>query len=40
VSEADSGMRSFKTAWFAKAARKAGIADRELCAAIREVVNG
>lgn len=33
-------MRTFKTAWFAKAARKAGIADRALCAAIREVANG
>ncbi len=32
--------RVFKTAWFAKAARKAGIADRELCAAIREAMRG
>ncbi|MET3485619.1 type II toxin-antitoxin system RelE/ParE family toxin [Methylobacterium sp. 1973] len=33
-------MRTFKPAWFAKAARKAGIADRELCAAIRDVAKG
>lgn len=33
-------MRSFKTAWFSKAARKARIADDELCAAIREVMLG
>lgn len=32
--------RTFKTAWFAKAARKARIADDELCAAIEEVRNG
>jgi len=30
-------MRAFKTAWFAKAARKALINDEELCAAIAEV---
>jgi hypothetical protein len=35
-----SSSRVFKTAWFAKVARKAGIADRELCAAIREVMRG
>ena len=29
--------RTFKTAWFAKAARKARIADAELCAAIKQV---
>lgn len=29
--------RTFKTAWFAKAARKARIADEELCEAIRQV---
>lgn len=33
-------MRTFKPAWFAKAARKARIADRELCAAIRDVAKG
>ncbi len=33
-------MRTFKPAWFAEAARKAGIADRELCAAIRDVAKG
>lgn len=32
--------RVFKTAWFAKSARKAGIADKELCKAIREVQDG
>lgn len=32
--------RVFKTAWFAKAARKAHIDDVELCAAIREVMQG
>ncbi len=30
-------MRAFKTAWFAKAARKALINDEELCEAIGEV---
>lgn len=29
--------RTFKTAWFTKAARKARIADEELCDAIRQV---
>jgi hypothetical protein len=32
--------RIFKTAWFTKAARKAHIADDELCAAIRQVMLG
>ena len=32
--------RSFKTAWFAKAAKKARIGDAELCTAIREVLRG
>ena len=32
--------RFFKTAWFSKAARKAHIADSELCAAIRQVMLG
>jgi hypothetical protein len=32
--------RVFKTAWFAKAARKALIADGELCLAIRQVMEG
>jgi hypothetical protein len=30
-------VRTFKTAWFAKAARKAHITDEELCAAISQV---
>ncbi len=33
-------MRVFKTAWFAKAARKAFISDEELCSAIKQVVDG
>jgi hypothetical protein len=32
--------RIFKTAWFAKAARKTHIPDSELCAAIRQVMLG
>jgi hypothetical protein len=32
--------RTFKTAWFAKAARKARIKDTELCEAIQEVRKG
>ena len=32
--------RVFKTAWFSKAARKARIADGELCSAIRQVMLG
>ena len=40
---ADSGelsFRSFKTAWFTKAARKAHITDEELCSAISQIVRG
>lgn len=33
-------MRSFKTAWFNKVAKKAKIDDQELCAAIRQVMLG
>ena len=33
-------VRTFKTSWFAKAARKAHIGDEELCAAILQVVQG
>ncbi len=32
--------RIFKTAWFGKAARKAGIEDNELCRAIQQVMKG
>lgn len=32
--------RVFKTAWFAKAARKSHISDQDLCAAIRQVIQG
>jgi hypothetical protein len=35
-----SAMRTFKTAWFSKAARKANIANTELCEAIRQVMQG
>lgn len=37
---ADAPTRVFKTAWFAKAARKAKIRDGELCKAIAEVIKG
>lgn len=33
-------QRFFKTAWFAKAAKKARIADSELCLAITQVILG
>ena len=33
-------VRVFKTGWFSKAARKAGIKDDELCDAIAEVMKG
>ena len=32
--------RTFKTAWFAKVARKARISDRDLCKAIQQVALG
>lgn len=32
--------RAFKTAWFAKAARKALISDDELCRAVKEAMKG
>jgi hypothetical protein len=32
--------RCFKTAWFAKAAKKAHIKDDELCKAIEQVIKG
>ena len=35
--ETDEPVRAFKTAWFARAARKALINDQELCGAIAEV---
>ena len=40
MSNADEPVRTFKTLWFAKAARKARIKDDELCEAIREVMSG
>ncbi|MEW5903966.1 MAG: type II toxin-antitoxin system RelE/ParE family toxin [Pseudomonadota bacterium] len=33
-------VRAFKTAWFAKEARKTKIADSDLCRAIRQVMQG
>lgn len=37
---AEKTMRTFKTAWFAKAARKVHIADEELCSAILQIALG
>jgi hypothetical protein len=38
--QAEISERVFKTAWFSKAAKKAHIADVELCLAIRRVMLG
>lgn len=40
MTDAEDPARAFKTAWFAKAARKALIDDDELCEAIAEVRKG
>jgi hypothetical protein len=40
VIDAEQSVRTFKTAWFARAARKARITDEELCQAIRDVSIG
>lgn len=40
MNDAVKTARTFKTAWFAKAARKALIKDDELCEAIQEVMKG
>jgi hypothetical protein len=40
MNDAEETARAFKTAWFAKAARKARITDDELCEAIRAVQKG
>jgi hypothetical protein len=40
VGKANASPRSFKTAWFARKARAAGIADAELCEAIAELNKG
>ena len=40
MTDAEETARAFKTAWFAKAARKALIDDDELCEAIAEVRRG
>lgn len=38
--DVEESMRTFKTAWFSKAARKARVKDGELCKAIQEVMGG
>ncbi|MBX3507919.1 MAG: type II toxin-antitoxin system RelE/ParE family toxin [Parvibaculum sp.] len=40
MAKAGKSWRAFKTAWFAKAARKCRISDHELCEAMREVMSG
>jgi hypothetical protein len=40
ASQAGKPERVFKTAWFAKAAKKASIRDVELCSAIKQVMLG
>jgi hypothetical protein len=40
ANHAKHAQRVFKTAWFTKAAKKAHIADEELCSAIRQVMLG
>ena len=40
ATQAGKSERVFKTAWFSKAAKKAHIADDELCAVIRQVMLG
>jgi hypothetical protein len=40
IVKAENLSRIFKTAWFTKAAKKARITDEELCAAIRQVMQG
>jgi hypothetical protein len=40
MTDVEQAARSFKTAWFAKAARKARIKDDELCEAIRDIRKG
>lgn len=40
MAKAGKSWRAFKTAWFAKAARKNRISDHELCEAMREVMSG
>lgn len=40
MNDATETSRAFKTAWFAKAARKALIEDDELCGVVREAMKG
>ena len=40
ISKTNGAVRAFKTAWFAKSARKAHISDAILCDAFREILQG
>lgn len=40
MTDLEDAARTFKTAWFSKAARKARITDDELCEAIEDVMRG
>ena len=40
MSDAEDTARTFKTAWFSKAARKARITDKEVCGAVRAAQKG
>ncbi len=40
MTDVEETVRAFKTAWFAKAARKDRIKDEELCEAIQEIMKG
>lgn len=40
MSDVPESTRTFKTAWFSKAVRKARIEDEELCESIQEVMKG
>lgn len=40
MASSNKGGRVFKTSWFTRAAKKAGIADEELCKAVRQAMLG
>ena len=40
MTDTNTTAQIFKTAWFTKAAKKARIRDEELCAALRQVMQG
>lgn len=40
MTDTNTTARIFKTAWFAKAAKKARIRDEELCAALHQIMQG